>query len=232
MAGAPKATISSPASGGTYKVGQKVTTAFTAQTAFGPGIASCVDSNGSTNGTGQLTTSATGTFTYTVTADEQRRPDSSSTSITYTVAAAPTARITSPATGGTYAIGQSVPTSFSCTEGASGPGITSCVDSNGSTSPGALVTTTPGIFTYTVTATSGDGQTATASISYNVARAPTVTLTPTSGGTYVQGAVKATTFSCADGSFGPGIQSCVDSNGASSGTGRSAPRRSAPTPTR
>ena len=94
---------------------------------------------------------------------------------TFGVAQPPTARISSPAKGQRYAVGQSVGTRFSCTEGASGPGIATCLDSNGVTSPGQLDTSATGTFTYTVTATSSDGQTSTASITYTVAAAPTTT---------------------------------------------------------
>ena len=166
----PEATIESPSGGGTYKVGAVVPTKFSCtEGEFGPGLESCTDSNGSSSGTGALNTSALGEPEYTVTATSKDGKHGTA-NIKYTVAAPPEATIESPSGGGIYQQGEVVPTKFSCKDGAFGPGIEACKDSNGgSGTSGTLNTSTVGEHEYTVTAESKDGQTGTANLKYTVA---------------------------------------------------------------
>ena len=118
-------------------------------------------------------------------------------SLTVAAAGAPTITITTPSKNASYGRGQLVRSSFTCTDGTAGPGLSSCTDQNGHQSGAALDTATVGPHTLTVTASSLDGQTSTASITYAVARPPVATASPA-----ITGAAKAgATLTCSRGSW-------------------------------
>jgi hypothetical protein len=218
--GAPTATISSPAPGGRYAVGQVVRTAFACTEASGgPGIVTCADSHGgqaapgqpspSRNATGVLDTSRAGTHTYTVGAASADGL-SGSTAITYTVLAPPSIEIHAPLANHTYDIGQAVPVRYTCTDAAGGPGIKSC---SGKVKRGWLLNThSLGTFKFTVTAKSRDGQKTTKTVTYSTA-AP-------KGHAAVEIKLGGATFAAGAVSFGPAhtdalsklIQGCTATN--------------------
>ncbi len=217
----PSVTITTPPNGATYSYGQVVDAEYLCTPALGATLKSCTGTV--PNATAISTTTGTSN-TFSVTAEDT---DGQKETVTnhYTVTAAPPkATISAPAEGATYKLGQVVPTTFSCVDGTFGPGLESCDDNNGTSTvsggSGTLETSTLGPHTYTVTAKSKDGQTGTTSIKYTVAAPPTASIeAPAGGGTYKEGEVIPTAFSCKEGAFGPGLESCADSNGATGGAG-------------
>jgi DNA-binding beta-propeller fold protein YncE len=162
----PSASISSPASGGVYAPDVTVATRFScADAAFAPGVASCIDSNGESSGSGQLDTSRVGRHTYTVTATS-RDTQTRAARITYTVAAVPSVSIASPSSGGRYKLGHKVLARYSCHEGAGGPGIAFCKGAYAKGKP--IDTSRRGRHSFTVRATSRDGQLTTKTVTYTV----------------------------------------------------------------
>jgi len=165
--GAPSAEIGSPAGGGIYSIGQAIATSFSCtDAAFAPGVASCTDSNGSSTGSGLLSTQTVGSHTYTVMATS-KDGQTAKARISYTVAGAPSVQVSSPVSGATYTRGQVVGAGYRCQEGADGPGIASCAGAVAAGMP--IDTSTLGAHSFVVNAISADGQRATAMVSYTVA---------------------------------------------------------------
>jgi phage tail-like protein len=113
-----------------------------------------------------------------------------------------------------------VHTSFVCSEGPFGPGLSLCQDSNGvSASPslaatksatGQFATSILGSHTYTAAARSADGLTGGSQIGYKVAAAPSISIvSPIAGHKYTAGQHVPARYSCKDGAYGSGIKSCV-----------------------
>jgi uncharacterized repeat protein (TIGR01451 family) len=163
----PSAAISAPVVGAAFKLGQAASTTFACtEGAGGTGIATCVDQNGHPSGAA-LDTATTGPHTLTITATSQDGLTATK-SASYQVAAGPSVTVTGPASGAILKLGQAVASSFSCSEGAGGPGLASCLDQSGHRSGTAVNTSTVGKHSLTVTATSQDGFKTSRTITYTV----------------------------------------------------------------
>jgi hypothetical protein len=143
---------------------------------------------------------------------------SAQVTFSYTIAGVPSASISAPAAGALYPLNAVVRSSFTCTEGASGPGVSACTDQNGRVSGGRIDTSSAGPHTYTATAQSADGLSSSSSVGYTVAAPPQIWLPlPSNGAVYTVGQVVNSYFQCGDGAGGPGLKSCADQAGRPSG---------------
>jgi hypothetical protein len=124
--------------------------------------------------------------------------------------APPSVSITTPAEGAVYAEGQTVDASYSCTEGAGGPGLEPGSEGcSGTVANGTPIgTSTPGEHHFTVTATSNDGLSSSTTVTYTVAAPPSASITtPAEGAVYTEGQTVDASYSCTEGTGGPGLES-------------------------
>lgn len=191
---APEITITSPAEGAVFEIGESVTVDFACTDVSG--VASCV---GTSADGATLDTSTAGNHEFTVDA-EDNVGNTSTLTHDYTVRepGAPTVEITSPADGAVYAQGQLVIADYACEDEVGGSGIASCVGPADDGDP--VNTSVPGEHEFTVTGTDNDGNETVVTNTYTVdASAPTITITtPTDGGIYDRGSSVPADYACAD----------------------------------
>ncbi len=132
----------------------------------------------------------------------------------------PAIEIDAPASGAVYSPGQSVDASWSCGfDGATGARTRQQLCRHGRVRA-PPISTTPGTHTFTVSGkvNNNASQVLSASVTYYAANRPSVQIAlPTSGASYTKGKVVHSSFTCSDGSGGPGIRSCADQGGHGSG---------------
>jgi hypothetical protein len=159
----PSITLTTPADGAVYAVGEQVTAGYSC-TDDQSGVASCV---GSVANGAAVDTESVGEKTFTVEASDNAGNTASKT-VSYTVAdrTAPTITLTRPAEGAMYTLGEQVLADYSCADEPNGSGVASC---QGSVPAGAALDTSEvGAKTFEVSTTDNAGNHASTSVAYSV----------------------------------------------------------------
>jgi hypothetical protein len=211
----PTAQILAPVAGQVYTVGQSVPTRFTcADDAQAPGLRSCTDSGGASDGTGALNTTTEGNHSYAVTATS-RDGQTGTATIAYTVVGkAPEVVVTAPVDNAAYLWTALPAADFTCVPG-DGSTLQSCKATVGgqAISDHQALPNSFGAHVLAVTATDADGLSTTKSATYTVtvsASLPPVSIqAPLQGTSYRLGQAVAARYSCAATTTGPALKSCV-----------------------
>jgi hypothetical protein len=161
----PSISVTSPAQGATYSVGQVVAADYScADEPGGSGLATCV---GTVPDGAPVDTTSVGQKSFRVDATDVAG-NATSRTVTYTVAdrAGPTIAIVTPADGAVYSKGQRVLAAYTCADQPGGSGVATC---NGTVPNGSPVDTSGlGPHSFTVTATDKAGNSVSKTVTYNV----------------------------------------------------------------
>jgi hypothetical protein len=159
----PEITVTTPANGAVYAVGEVVTADYSC-TDEDSGVDSCT---GSLPVGAPVDTGTAGAKSFTVQASDKAGNTASKT-VNYTVAdtTAPAITLTTPTQGAVYTLGQPVLADYSCADEANGSGVATC---QGSVADGAaLDTSRVGVKTFEVSTTDNAGNRGTTSVTYSV----------------------------------------------------------------
>lgn len=162
---APGITVTTPASGAVYGLGENVAAEYACNDeGGGSGVATCT---GTVPNGAAIDTSSVGEKTFTVESTDNAG-NGTSKSVTYTVVdqAPPAITLTTPADGAVYTLGQRVLASYSCEDQQGGAGVASC---SGTVANGAPIDTSSfGAHSFEVTASDNAGNTASRVVTYSV----------------------------------------------------------------
>jgi hypothetical protein len=162
---APEITLTTPAAGAVYGLGEQVAADFEcSDEQGGSGLASCT---GSAEDGAAVDTSSVGEKSFKVEANDNAG-NAASKSVTYTVVdrAAPAISIAAPVDGGVYGLGDRVAAAYSCEDQPGGSGVASC---EGTVPNGAPIDTSSfGTHSFEVRAADGAGNQSSRTVTYSV----------------------------------------------------------------